>query len=159
MKSRQSPPIRHGLLLQEVLVGMVLGATLAGLALQMGGRVWRYCREAAEFAQTSQQTMLVRRAWRDFVHQAPSSLALTAEGAVAGDWSASVGRDELTLTRGNAAPRRLRLPPGMIAAVQCEGAPSEPTRWVLTLAWEGRSAGDIRRDSTRIVACREEPSP
>ena len=145
--------------LEEVLVGLALTAVVTGTALELGGRAWRYCKEAITFTRMSQETLLLRTAWRRFVHDCPSPPALTDTGDLAaGEWRASLVPGTLSLRRG-AEVRVRRLPEGMTAEIRREGQPGEPARWILALAWKGRTTGETRNGRTRLVACRQEATP
>jgi hypothetical protein len=149
------------MLLEEAVLAGCLGMVLVGLALEMGGRVWRYCRDVAEYGQMSQDAVVLRSAWRDFVHGCPARPTPDASGGlVAGDWHASVVPQGLELRRGPET-KVLRLPPGMAARIEHEGQAGDAERWVLALAWTSRRRGDVdqRHGGTRVVACRGEPVP
>ena len=145
--------------LEEAILGMALGVALAGTVLQLAFRTWRYSTEAAGFAQSSQQTLLLRQGWRRFIHECPERPHLSsATELTAGAWHATVTAENLVL-QGAADPRRLWLPPGMSAEIRREGAAGDPERWVLLVTWQGRRTGTHEGGSTRIVACRGEVSP
>jgi hypothetical protein len=145
--------------LEEVLLGMVMAMVLAGSVLQLAMRSWRYSTEAAGFAQSSQQTLLLRQGWRRFIHECPTRPHLdSATELTAGAWRATVVEGNLVL-QGAAEPRRLWLPSGMTAEIQREGAPGDAERWVLLVTWPGRRSGSHEGGRTRLVACRGEVSP
>jgi hypothetical protein len=144
--------------LEELLLAGCLGMVLVGLALEMGGRVWRYCADAAEYAQMSQGAVVLRSAWREFVHKCPTRpIPDDSGGLVAGEWRASVGAQGLDLRRATDT-KVLPLPRGMTARIEHEGQPGEQERWTLALNWTSRRRSDIdqRHGGTRIVACRGE---
>lgn len=159
MSTRAQRRVCHPMQLEEVIVGMALAAGLAGAVLQLGMRSWRYSTEAAGFAQSAQQTLLLRQGWQRFVHECPERPQLSQAGELtAGARRATVAAGSLVL-QGAAAPRRLWLPPGMSAAIQREGVSGEPERWVLLVTWQGRRSAGHVAGRTRIVACRGEVSP
>lgn len=153
---RRSHVTRRYMELQEVLAGLCLTAIVSGMALELAGRTWRYCREAMAWAHTSQETVHLRTAWRNFVHDCPAQPTLGANGELlAGAWRAAVVPEGVALYRAGST-RLLPLPEGMTARIGREGQPGEVERWALALEWKARNSGEGRRGSARLVACRGE---
>ncbi|NLF18224.1 MAG: hypothetical protein GX595_13385 [Lentisphaerae bacterium] len=155
MSPRNNTTQRHPMQLQELLVAMALSMVIAGLALDLAGRTWRTCRDAAEQARFAQQSLLLRQGWQRFVHECPRPPALTPAGRLeAGDWSATVQAGQIELRRGDEV-RSLPLPEGMTAAVVHEDPDSASPSWTLLLTWHSRPGRPPRHGSSRVVACRQ----
>jgi len=122
--------------------------------LELAGRSWRYCRDATRCVRASQETLVLREAWRRFVHACPPGPQLLDDQTVsAGAWQAKVDSSALLLTQGTRR-RTLAFPKGMQARIAHEADVGQAERWVLILDWEGRTGRQAGAWTTRLVACR-----
>ncbi len=146
--------VRHAMQLQEVLVVMCLAIILAGLMIRMTAHCWEYCRDATTLARLSQETLILRNTWREFVHHCPGKMRLQ-NGRLLGarGWSARIS-DGVLYIRQNDVEKRLALHGGMHAEIQSDTASGQADAWVLRLTWNGRTKRKPSQRTARIVACR-----
>ncbi len=145
--------------LQEALLAACIGMALAGSALELGVRSWKYSSSSATLAYGAQETVILSRAWREFVHDADAELAATDDGRLAGGTAcARITHHALVLDRAGDS-RTVPIPRGMTASLVSEPTPHGPTCYVLHLTHRETVLGKLREHNRRIVACRQGDTP
>ncbi len=102
---------RHFYTLVEMLCVMTVLAAVAQIPIMLFLQGGRACRETTQRVELSQQSMLLRRPWREFVAACTGEFELGADGVLrAGAASASWNAGRLALTAADGTKREYALP-------------------------------------------------
>jgi len=139
--------------LTEVLLAGAIGIALLGVAFRLTYEGWQLCREGSRQAWISQDICLVRRQWREFVHECPpGGWIAQPQRFQAGTYCATTNAQVLVLSRPGRA-KEVQLPAGMRAGLAVERVSGQADCAVLKLSWESSFMGKRTTHRVAVVAC------
>jgi len=143
--------------LPEVLLAATLGMALMASGFRLAHQSWRFCRESLRQTWMNQEVLVLRKAWRGFVHACPATGWEVRDGAFQAGTCRSAVTGRVLALEGEGGKRRLSLPKGMTGAVSIEREDGLADSAVLTLSWTSSFFDKARNHHVRLAACAPRP--